>query len=180
MENIISLDDDDRSDARNYSDTVLRKLVGPNYTRLAESNRFYVGRLGEIAVRRWAESKGLMYTETVNNEGVPDEQDFLFPFADGRTARVNVKNSLHPSASYLMQPVVQANKHEQDLYIGASSEDDGNNVIVKLWGAITRRQFMSEAQRVIRKIETLQFPLEKLPYCMEHLARQMMKKHNGS
>lgn len=176
---LVRLDVDETDEARSYADTVMRRVVGPNYTHLEQADRFYVGRLGEIAVRKWAERENLLYHETVNDEGVPDEQDFLLHFTDGRLCRANVKNSMHPRASYLMQPMAQADRHEQDVYIGATGEHDGHNAeeaVVRLWGAITRAQFMARAQRVDRKIPTLQFPLAELPYKMEHLAFHTLKK----
>lgn len=173
---LIRLTEAEKAEATKYAATVMGRVVGPNYTSLEMVDRFYVGRLGELAVKKWATTESLMFEETVNDQGVPDEQDFLFHFKDGRVARTNVKNSMHPQARYLMQPVAQADRHEQDVYIGASGKNDGNEVVVRLWGAISRQQFMEGAERVQRSIETLQYPLSKLPYRMEHLAYRVLQK----
>lgn len=172
---LIRLNEEEVREARDYADTVMGRVSGPNYTKLEHEDRFYVGRLGEIAVRKWAVGENLMYEETVNDEGIPDEQDFLLHFKDGRTCRANVKNSMHPRAAYLMQPAAQSDRHEQDLYIGATGEHDGQNAVVRLWGAITRAQFLAQAQAVDRQIETLQYQLAELPYSMEYLAFQVLK-----
>lgn len=175
---IMSLEPPERDNALAYADTVMRRVHGPNYTGLEKADRFYVGRLGELAVLKWADREDLMVEETVNDLGIPDEQDFLFHFKDGRVARVNAKNSLHPGARYLMQPKAQADRHEQDIYIGCTGENDteGDRVLIQLHGAITYKQFIAEAELVQRDILTLQFPLSKLPHSMTLLASKTMKK----
>ena len=163
----------DRQRAVDYSRRVLSRVKGPNYTNLEMEDRFFVGRCGEIAVRKWAENLGLVFTETVNDRGVPDKQDFLFRYRDGRVCRANVKNTHHPRGKYLMQPVAQAEKHQQDIYIGASGLDDGSEVVVRLWGAINHTDFMCDSERVLRKIPTLQLPLQALPISMSELAKRI-------
>lgn len=148
-----------------------------NYTGLASPDRWLVGCMGEIACHKWAEQEQLMYFETTNTSGRPDTQDFIFEFKDGRSARVNVKNSMHPRARYLMQPEDQAVRHtDQDVYIGASGEYDGDEAVIRLWGAIPRLHFLTAAARVMRDVRTLQFPLAKLPHTMQSFAYQTAKK----
>ena len=173
---LIKLTNAERDEALEYSNTVLDRVYGSNYTDLTETGRYFVGRCGEIAVRKWADENDLMYEETVNDAGISDKQDFLFHFIDGRMCRTNVKTSLHPNASYLMQPAAQAARHGQDLYIGATGDDNKDNVVLRLWGAITQSEFTDGGELVDRKIKTLQFPLSELPYSMELLASKIMKR----
>jgi len=175
----VRLTKDDVREAREYSDKVLRKLGGGgrNYTGLNEPDQFYVGRLGEIAVRHWSDENCLSYDETVNDLGQPDSQDFIFARMDGSFCRANAKNSLHPRAQYLMQPVVQSEKYHYDLYIGVTTRHDRRGgAISELWGAIGGPYFKAHAERVFRKCDTLQYRLADLPISMALLASFIKKR----
>jgi hypothetical protein len=154
-----------------------------NYTDLATPDRWLAGAIGEIGVREWAKFRGLEYEETSNTDGLPDSQDFLFPFKSGKTARVNVKCTLHPRGIRLMQPMAQFEKHcQQDLYIGCTAEDTGMECVVLLWGVIQRKTFEEQADRLtpedsgLVKVPSLVFPLSKMPYKMEQFARNVRVK----
>lgn len=157
-------------------------IDGDNYTELVVPDRWLTGTIGELAVRKWAEQENLMYFETSNTEGKPDLQDFVFEFQNGHRMRINVKNSMIPNARFLMQPEKQALKHRnQDVYIGASGEYKDNDkglvsgAVVRLWGYISRDQFMDQAERTERRCRTLELPLAGL-HPMEKLAFQTAKR----
>ena len=154
-----------------------------NYTGLATPDRWLAGAIGEIAVKIWAERRGLEYEETSNTDGYPDSQDLIFPFKNGKKARVNCKCTLHPRGIRLMQPMAQFEKHcNQDLYIGCTADDDGQQVGVLLWGVIQRTKFEELADRLtpedsgLVQVPSLVFPLSKLPYKMEQFARNIQVK----
>ncbi len=165
----VYLSETERAECAEYSRTVLGRVYGPNYTGLESADRFFVGRCGELAVRKWAIMERLNFEETVNDLGIPDQQDFLF-FPSAGPLRANVKTTLHPRGRYLMQPASQATRHEQDVYIGVNGTDNGLTVDLMLWGVISRERFIEQAERVMRRIETLQVPLADMPCDMEQFA----------
>jgi hypothetical protein len=175
---LIMLEKCDRDEALLHNETVLGNLKEtPNYTGLVESNRFYVGALGEIAFRKWAISRGLVFVETSRDDGESDEQDFiLYARRSGKPCTVNVKCSLHPRAQYLMQPVAQHSIYSQDLYVGCTGEDDGERVAVILAGAMTRKVFDERAQERMFKVPSLVVPLADLTYSMERIASSFKTK----
>jgi hypothetical protein len=168
----------DRDEAVAYNHTVLSNLKQtPNYTGLVESNRFFVGACGEIAFRKWAIMKGLRFDETGRDDGESDKQDFiLYAKKSGRPCTINVKCSLHPNAHYLMQPKSQHMIHKQDMYIGATGEDDGVRVAIILAGAVTRKVFDEKGEECMVKIQTLRVPLDDLTYSMERIANSFERR----
>lgn len=179
---LIILDEKERAAAREYHDKVMAivKAKGPNYTGLESPDRFYAGRCGELAFRKWAESKNLRFEETVRDDGESDLQDFiLYARQSGRPCTINVKISLHPAARYLMQPADQAELHHQDMYVAAIGEDDGARVAVILCGAITRKEFEEKAERVMVKIPTLRVPVADMTYSMERVAKSFQRGDEG-
>ena len=159
-------------EARGYEKSVLQRVerYRPNYTGLQAKGRYFIGKIGEMAVQKWAERERVAYRATSNADGLADDQDFLFFFRDGRRCRVDVKNSLHPRADLLLLSVSQAKKHSHDLYIGATGKHDGDCIVVKLWGAATRLELMAGKIKTIR-IPSYSLPLSELPHSMEKLAR---------
>lgn len=155
-----------------------------NYTGLATPDRWLAGAIGEVATRIWAERRGLEFEETTNTDGYPDSQDFIFHFRNGRECRVNAKCTLHPRGIRLMQPMAQFEKHcQQDIYIGCTANDDGQQAIAMLWGVIQRKVFEERADRLTPEesglvhVPSLVFPLSKLPYSMDQFARQVKVKN---
>jgi hypothetical protein len=176
---LIMLDEKERAAAQDYDDKVMAKvdLKGPNYTGLHVPGRFFAGRCGEIAFRKWAISKGLRFEETVRDDGESDKQDFiLYAKKSGRPCAVNVKCSLHPNAHYLMQPQTQHMLHRQDMYVAAKGEDDGVRVAIILAGAVTRKVFDEQAEECMVKIPTLKLLLADLTYSMERIANSFEKR----
>jgi hypothetical protein len=177
----IQLSPDERQEAWDYSEKVLAivETKGPNYTGLTSPDRFFAGRLGEIGLRKWSEERGLEFRETVRDDGESDLQDFLFLFRKDRTARVNIKTTLHPNGIMLMHPVAQTCRIEkQDLLIGATGEDNGEGqpAMVMLWGVVPVKQFLKDAETKTIRVETRLMPLSKLPYSMEQFKNNCRRK----
>jgi hypothetical protein len=172
----IKLTADERQEAWEYHEKIVSivEARGPNYTGLTSSDRFFAGRLGEIGLRKWAALHGLSFQETVRDDGESDIQDFLFDMRHGRTAKVNIKTTLHPNGIMLMHPVAQTDRIEkQDILVGATGEDNGagKEALIMLWGVIPVRQFLDEAETKMIKVETRFMPLTKLPYPMEQFRK---------
>ena len=165
----VSISVQDCDQAREYSRLALERLSGPNYTGLHLPERFYVGRCGEIGFGYWAQENGLLIEDTVQRAGVPDEQDFLQHHIDGRILKLNVKNSHHPRARYLMQPRDQYDKFRFDLYVGCSGRETDSGVDLTFWGAMTSCQFSRLSEEVQVSILTLRYPLSGLPISMSEL-----------
>ncbi len=175
---MIMLEKEDRQAAMEYHEKVMVKVraKGPNYTHLATKDRFFVGRCGEIALRKWAVAQGMKFEETVRDDGFADRQDFIFyTRKTRRPCRINVKNSHIPGARFLMQPKSQRQSHEQDMYIAATGEDDGERVAILLWGATTREYFDLHCEEVMHSVLTLQMPVQDMTYSMDRIARSFMK-----
>ncbi len=175
---MIMLEKEDRQAAMEYHNKVMEKVraKGPNYTYLETKDRFFIGRCGEIALAKWAVAQGIVFEETVRDDGFADKQDFIFyARKSGKPCSINVKNSLHPAARFLMQPVSQNQIHKQDMYIAATGEDDGERVAMLLWGAVTRKFFEAEAEEVMHSVRTLQMPVQDMTYSMDRIARSFMK-----
>lgn len=175
MRPVILLEPEERAVCVEYQATVDRRVGVNNYTGLVTRDRWFVGRCGEIAVRKWATDLGLMFEETVNDQGLPDKQDFIFYLTDGRQYTINVKNSHHLRACHLMQPEVQFHEHEQDGYIGAMGADDGNTVAIQLCGMVPRDVFAVQSETVMLKVKTMQMRLLALPYSMDQFASKIRK-----
>lgn len=177
---VIRLDSNDHGECERYAKKVTQivEQFGPNYTGLMSADRFFTGRAGELGFRYWCDQNDILYEETINDEGVPDAQDFILTLKTGEPVSINVKNSLHLRARYLMQPADQAAKHKQDIYVAATGEDYGRNngIDIKLWGWVSRREFSALAQTVKRKIVTKQLLLEEMPHNMNDLAELVMTK----
>jgi hypothetical protein len=176
---LIMLEREDREAAWDYHNEVIAKVrkKGPNYTHLETKDRFFVGRCGEIALRKWLTQTGVDFSETVNSEGVADRQDFvIWARKSGRECRVNVKNSHVPGARYLMIPASQWGAHTQDLYIAATGEDDGERVAMLLWGGITRSEFEEKHDEVMHSIRTMQVPCGEMTYDMQRIARSFRRR----
>ncbi len=183
---MVKLDPEARREAERRAQEIESKpwlVPGNNPTGLEWPKRWFAGACGEIAVRMWAERRGLRYEETSNTEGHADVQDFIFPFKDGRECRVNVKCTLSKRAFNLMQPIEQFEKHtEHDVLLGATGEDNGEVVVVLLWGIIPRVQFGEKAEWIrdpkqsrLVHVPSLVFPLEDLPFSMEKFYRNIKR-----
>jgi len=175
MIDIVTIERHELDEAKVYSGVALGRLNGPNYTDLHLPERFYVGRCGEIGFHKWATEHQLMFEDTVTPAGTPDEQDFLLYHIDGRTIKVNVKNSHHPRARYLMQPHAQAEKFEYDLYVGCTGKEHGDGLELRLWGAISCREFVRSAEVIQLKVLSRRYPLDKLPISMTEIAKKTKK-----
>jgi hypothetical protein len=172
MDDIVIIERNELDEAKVYANIALDRLNGPNYTGLHLPERFYVGRCGEIGFRRWATEHNLMFEDTVTPAGTPDEQDFLLYHIDGRTIKVNIKNSNHPRARYLMQPFAQAEKFKYDLYVGCTGKEHGDGLKLKLWGAISCQEFVLTAEVIQLKVLSRRYPLDELPISMTEIARK--------
>jgi hypothetical protein len=177
----IKLSAEERQEAWNYHEKIIAlvEAKGPNYTGLASSDRFFAGRLGEIGLRKWAEGHNLSFQETVRDDGASDSQDFLFDMRHDRTAKVNIKTTLHPNGIMLMHPVAQTSQIEkQDLLIGATGEDNGEGqpAMIMLWGVVPVKRFLAEADTKTLKVETRLMPLSSLPYQMEQFKNNCRRK----
>ncbi len=178
---IVMLDAEQITQARIYAQTVTRRLPRkPNYTGFAAPDRYFVGRCGELALCQWAQEHGLEYIDTVNDRGAPDDQDVVFP-RSGIT--VNVKNSHHPRARYLLQPEAQAVKRfraptDPHYLVGCTgivTEEQGE---MCLHGAIHRRDWMLQAERKkINDLTALRLPLAELPLSMDGFLTMLKQRH---
>ena len=169
---IIELSQEDIAAAAEYAAkvTTIAEGNGPNYTGLSDSNRFFVGKCGEMAVSCWADYYDLKYSDTTNDAGLPDQQDHLFQTKNG-PIRTNVKNSHHPKARYMMQPVSQADRHQQDYYIGATGKVVNSRTIqITLWGAISHEDWLRKREQADLHIPTYRILLKDLPLTMQELA----------
>jgi len=177
MRPVIWLDPDERTACKEYEATVEDKpwIGNGNYTGLVKPERWFVGRCGEMAVSKWATDLGLIFEETVNDQGLPDSQDFIFCLENGQQYTINVKNSHHLHARYLMQPVAQFHEHSQHGYIGVTGADDGTRVGLQLWGMCPRSMFADQCETVMRSVETMQMRLLALPYSMDQFASKIRK-----
>lgn len=154
-----------REEALDYHRKVMRAVngwQGGNYTGLNTPGRFFVGRLAEIALRQWAQGRGLDFEETVL-VGQSDMQDFVFRSSGGREFRANIKNTLHPRGRKLMHPIAQTPRIEQqDILIGANGEDTGDGAVIRLWGWVTVPYFLAHAATEHVKVASRTWPLDKL------------------
>lgn len=176
----IKLTPRERDEAWAYHEEVLAKVVkkGPNYTGLETPTRFFDGRLGEIGLRKWANKHGLIFEETVRNDGESDMQDFIFQMKS-KPARVNIKTTLAHNGIRLMHPVAQTYKIEkQDLLIGARGEDNGSGMpaIIEMWGVIPVRQFLAEAKTQTFRVPSRVILLQDLPYSMDRFRRSCKRR----
>lgn len=175
MRPVIWLGPDERAECKRYEAAVNSRVGDDNYTGLVTPERWFVGRCGEMAVRKWAIDLGLAFKETVNDQGLPDEQDFIFYLENGDEYTINVKNTHHLRGRYLMQPAAQFDEHKQDGYIGVNGADDGVRVGLQLWGMCPRYMFADQCETVMRKIQTMQMRLLALPYSMDQFASKIRK-----
>lgn len=171
---VVTLSQDEIKTAWQYHHQIVAKVShSPNYTGLTTQDRFFVGRCGEIALRHWLDANGLEYTETVRDDGIPDEQDFMLT-KTGYT--INIKNSHHPRAKYLLWPYSQQERHDYDLLVGASGKDLGSCVEVKLWGGVSVMKMKFEGEHTNFGVEALGWKLNQLPAKMPWLAKFLAKK----
>jgi len=177
---VTRLSEAERRECQRYADKVTKivQRYGPNYTGLHDPQRFFTGKAGEIALSHWCESIDAQYEVTTNDEGRPDLQDIIVTLHDGRRVRVDVKNSLHPNARYLMQPVGQGAKHRRDIYVGAKGIDHGETITVELWGSVTHKEFHDLGEVRMLKVETRQLLLRDLPHSMEELGAKLRTRDN--
>ena len=159
-------------EAREYDRIVNEKVKSfPNYCGIYIKDRYFVGKCGEIALAHYARDYSLSFEDTTNDRGVSDLQDGIF-ILSGTT--VNIKNSHHPRAKMLMQPVKQSERHSQDFLIGASGKMLGGCIEVTLWGVVP-----DDAFREYGKINTnyyapaITWQLGELPIGMDVFARMM-------
>lgn len=171
---LIYLTEAEREECRAYDAAVMKHVhrYAPSYTGLETTGRYYLGHCGHVAVRKWAKGLGLIFTETINADGLSDSEDFVFQLRDGRDYTVNVKTrglieATQCEADLMMQPVAQHDRTKQNVYIGASD----NGVVVKLWGVVGCKQFESLCDVVQRRVMTMEMPFQKLPHTMADLAR---------
>ncbi len=161
-----------------YSNKIKKKVEhNPNYTGLMESNRFFVGRAGELALGHCLRDSGVLFEETVRHDGIPDDQDFIVMNQHGQPRTINVKNTLHPRGANLMQPVSQMEKgYRCDYYFGASGTDLGPDTGIEMCihGYIAKHEFHDRALVKQVKVQTLCYPLARL-YPLESLL-SMLKK----
>lgn len=169
---VIRLTPEERAECATYDARVSERIrrYRPSYTGLETGGRYGLGHAGHIAVRRWAKSLGLKFTEAINADGLSDSEDFIFPLTDGRECAANVKTrgsrgKGRPEPDVMMQPVAQHERMKQDIYIAAS--DDG--VDVKLWGFIPCKEFEKSGRLIQRRVPTLELPFASLPYTMASL-----------
>ncbi len=172
VRNIVNLTPTQRLEAVEYAETVEGRVVGPNYTGLEMDDRFFVGRIGELAFMAWAAERFIRFEETVRDDGKPDDQDFfVWSLMTGRKVRVSVKNSHHPRARFMMQPVSQDERRgHYDIYIGMTGKDDGTEVEVTLHGAATRAQWLSDREVSQRRVLTYQLALNRFKITMSTVA----------
>jgi len=75
---------------------------------------------------------------------------------------LDIKNSDHPRACYLMVPQAQFNRHRPDIYIGATTTFTEAGAVVVLHGWIERRMFGINAELAYLKISTYRYRLNQL------------------
>lgn len=165
----VTLNREQRAEAMAWADKVRGKIepTGPNYTGLTTPDRFIAGRFGEVAFMLWAKDRFVDFEETSRSDGRPDQQDFFVWTKDERKLKLNVKNSLHPRARKLMQPVAQARRHDADLYLGCTSIDYETDVEVTLHGVVTKAYWKAHRSRENVKVNTYTLPLAELNVSME-------------
>lgn len=172
----IELTPDEVQQARDYGDrvTALTASYGPNYTggNFVE-DRYFVGECGQIAVSKWARRKGLVFESTTRDDGESDSQDHLWYTSDGTVFTSNVKNSHHPRASLLLQPIAQAERYQHDYYIGATGKVRNGIQFVGLWGAISHNEWLK--RRYVKRFinECWATELKYLPIAMDEFAELM-------
>lgn len=146
----------------------------PTYTGVNVEHGFFVGRCGEIAVRKWCKEFGIVSTWTAS-EHVPDEHDFAIQLDHGPLLTVDVKNSHHDRALFMMVPFNQFQRHHHDAYIGCTGRAVGDNIIVLIHGIVSRRVLKQNGHLSDRKCLTLEYPLKHLTPLDPHMFQQLQK-----
>ncbi len=171
---IVNLTDADFSAAAAYSERVKQAIrdYGRSYTGLETTDRYYIGRLGEIGLRYWLEGNFIRFEETMNDAGKSDKQDFVVWHVDGRRVRVNIKCSGSRRADSLMRPVAQEIRHgDQDLYVAAQLR--GRELL--LHGAVTVHDWRRLRRQKMIRVDTWVLPYRRLPLDMEYLRTRLQK-----
>lgn len=153
------------------SEQILKKVdtYGPSYTGLEEPDRYFKARTGEMTLCKWAEAHSLEFIPTTNTQGLSDRQDGLLTLEPGTIVSVDIKNSHHPRTRYMMQPLAQAAKYDQDIYIGARGLDQVIHVDMELCGWFWGWEFRAHA--IIKHPEDTTPPKVKVPTRMVPLDR---------
>ena len=169
----VELSEHERNRALDYEARVMQHVdrMGANYTGFCKTGRYFKGRCGEIAVRKWAVTNGLEFDETMNDAGVSDDQDFIFYFRDGRRCRIDVKSNFSDRATDLLVNVPQAARQDCDLYLSATGFDTGQIVRMQLWGVVPKHELVDRGPVLdLHPTPAYAWPNDLLPYSMDRLA----------
>jgi len=158
----VHVDEQGVLDALSYSDKILglSKIQNtPNYTGLENPGRFFIGELGEIAFATWLDSNHpeISYKRLRNDAGHSDDGDFLIG-----SNHIDVKNTAHPRARYLMMPKAQFSLHHRQIYVAARTTIADGGANVEMCGWIDRQHFEDYAEVINLKVETMRLLLDKL------------------
>lgn len=164
--------------ARVWGETIENIVAsyGPNYTGLCSPRRYMKGRIGELAFVEFCQFFGLMFRETSNCEGRPDEQDFLLWTVDGQRKRVDIKTSFYRDANELRAPQRQADRHgTPDLIVAATGSFQGvDSVSVHIVGAASRKRWLTERQPKTDGYDFFALPFSRLDVSTSTIIRSCL------
>jgi len=161
MYEAVPITQEDVQVATAYQNKVLALVSGtPNYTGVNSPTRFTVGAICEVAFGRYLTGRGIEFTATSNDRGVPDSGDFEIRKAGFRW-RVDVKGSDSPNARHLMVPLAQWERRAKayDIFVAARYRHPE----VHLMGWIPTWEFIELAQPPVElHVPTLRLAYERL------------------
>lgn len=132
-----------------------------SYTGVNVEHGDFVGECGELAFKKWCDEFGIRYIWDHRIDSA-DETDFKVWLDHGPSISIDIKNSHHERAAFLMIPHAQFHRHRHDAYVGCTGYESGKQIVIVIHGIVSRR--VVEARGVVRDLKclTVQYPLNLL------------------
>lgn len=136
------------------------------YTRVNVDYGFYVGKCGELAVKRWLEEYDLWYEfEAEGLTDRPDHHDMHICLPGGRKMSIDIKTRAEwidgqgrtRTPDLLMIPHAQFKRHHHDAYIGCSLREADGEVLVEIHGIASRRTIEKGGTLLMRRCLTIEY-----------------------
>lgn len=146
---------------------------GPSYTGLSGTHeRFFVGYVGEFAIRQWLEGERIRHTHRTNTDGRGHAAEFVIH--EGGDWELEVKNAGKPFHEFVMYP---ANQHNHwDVLMGTRMSGFDRKVELHGWLGVHDRGKLELVQMAIPTLRHLLSTLRDPEKLLEHF-RRLRERH---